>query len=135
MLTYKPRNDFVVVKMTNNPYAGRIAVSQNSPEAFRFHVIAIGPQVTGLDVGNRVYMMGSLKVDYDFMPGTKDLIQIREKMITVIVEGDEEQPQGQAMGPLCQNCRTRYTMTDKDALCPVCLGDPEKTPYVDPPRR
>ena len=82
----RPRNDCVLVKQQLRPdEAGKISLPQASLEAKEFLVMAIGGQVQDLNVGDKILMAGSVNVDYGFLPGSTELLVIREKNIMLVL--------------------------------------------------
>lgn len=84
-LVYRPRNDFVVVRETHTEILDGLAMPQTSMEAKRWHVVAIGPKVEGLAVGDRVLMTGKVGEDWSPIPGAKGLAVIREGNVVLII--------------------------------------------------
>lgn len=85
MSGYSPRNDYVVFKrVTIGHTPTGIAVGSSSQEGFRHYVIAIGPKVEGLDVGDEIQAIGKIGEDYAPLPNTKDLYIIKEQNIVLI---------------------------------------------------
>jgi hypothetical protein len=87
-LTYKPRNDFVVVRVSTQDtnFAG-IALPQISASAKQFHIVAFGPDVKDLSIGDRIIIVAKQgEGDYYPIPQSKDLIVLRQAYIALVVE-------------------------------------------------
>lgn len=79
-----PRNDNIVFRRTvfEKLNSGMI-VSQKSIEAFQHNIVAIGSKVEDLKVGDRVEIVGTIGVDYDFITGSHCLMMCREKNVVL----------------------------------------------------
>lgn len=86
MVTYKPRNDFVVIKISKVDTLRGIAVPENSIEGMEFSIVAFGPKVEGLKSGDKVMILGKLGDDYGFIPGSRQLIVTKESNVALVVE-------------------------------------------------
>ena len=84
-IDFRPRNDYVlirIVELGQNP-AG-IAIPQISAQGKEFHVVAVGPDVEDLDVGDKVLMLGSKNTTYFELPNSKDLIVMKEENVVLV---------------------------------------------------
>ena len=84
---FQPRNDGVLVKVQLRETVGRLAVSQNNPLSHIFTVAAKGPHESckDIEIGARVWLVGKLREDYDFMPGSKSFLLIGQKNVVGVI--------------------------------------------------
>lgn len=87
-MKYRPRNDCVLVRIIDKGHVRGIAVSDTSIHGKEFIVEAIGPQVDGLEIGDKVFMTGIQGEDYAPLPNDKTLMLIKQSNILVIVDED-----------------------------------------------
>ena len=86
-MIYKPRNDYVLVKIVDlGETPSGIATPQTSIHGKEFHVLAVGPKVDGLKVGDKVLMLGKVNVEYFQLPMAKDLIAIKQEHVVLVVD-------------------------------------------------
>ena len=84
---YRPRNDFVLVRIVElGETKSGIAVQQISIQGKQFVVVAIGPLVEDLKVGDKVMMIGKVGDQYYPLPNYKDLLVISEQNVVLILE-------------------------------------------------
>jgi len=84
---FRPRNDFVLVKIIDlGVNEAGIAMPQMSIQGKRFEVVAIGPDVEDLHVGESVLMIGQVGDNYYPLPNSKDLLVIRQENVVLIFE-------------------------------------------------
>ena len=88
-MAIKPRNDFALIRviMLDTNERG-IAIPQGSMEGKQYLVEAIGPKVEGLKVGDRVLMVGQMGEDWGYLPGTKELLVLKESNVVLIYAED-----------------------------------------------
>jgi hypothetical protein len=90
-LTFKPRNDLVVLRRDLVKRIGQVNVPENSAEAQKFYVVEAGPKVEGLKAGDRVLFGGTTRTgEVSWIPGTKDLLMTRQENILCVIEGSDE---------------------------------------------
>lgn len=87
--TYTPRNDFVVFSMTDNQVLKGLVMPQTSEESKVRHVVAIGPKVKDLNIGDEVLVAGQVGSDVVSLPGEKGLYLTREQNVILIVQREE----------------------------------------------
>ena len=92
-MKYLPRNDFVLVKKTVwGQTPSGIAVSQFSTEGVEYRVLAKGPKVEKLEIGDKVLFLGGPDDGngaYVRVPNEKDLLLMKEGNIILVLEDDE----------------------------------------------
>lgn len=90
MPTYRPRNDFVLVRVKKATERGLMMPDQ-AAQGKRYVVEAIGPEVEDLAVGEMVLMIGTEGENWGYLPNDHDLIIIKQASIALITgrEGDE----------------------------------------------
>ncbi len=79
-----PRGDFVIVKISTVDTVKGIAMPECSIQGQEFHVVAFGPKVENLEVGDKIMMTGQLGVDYSFIPNNDKHLIIREANIVLV---------------------------------------------------
>ncbi len=90
-LKYTPRNDMVLVKTSKLDTMGGFHVSQSSAAALQFHVVSMGPDVTGLNVGDRVVLMAKKgEGDYYELPREQNLMLISQKFVACRITEEVE---------------------------------------------
>jgi co-chaperonin GroES (HSP10) len=103
---YTPRNDYVVLRRSNvGTTKSGIAVPNQSNEGRQYHVVAIGPKVEGLVVGDQVIFAATPDTMILQIPNTDDLLLIRQKWLALIlseVDGQGELPKHAGR---CRVCR------------------------------
>ena len=93
-LKLSPRNDYVVIRVRDvGESAGGVAIPEVSIEGKEFFVEAKGPDVTGLEVGNKVLCIGTKGEDYSYLPNQKALFIIKQSNV-ILIFGEEAQPGG-----------------------------------------
>ena len=88
-MKFRPRNENVLIRVRDLGKFKGIAMPDTAVQGKEYIVDAIGPKVEGLLVGDKVFMIGEFKADYDYLPHTKELLLIHQRNIAVIIEGDE----------------------------------------------
>ena len=91
MLTYKPRNDFVVFELIDLGMVGGVHVPDRSAHGKERIIRAVGPDVKGLDVGQKVFVIGTMGEDVVPIPDKKQYYLTKQSNVVLIVcEEDEE---------------------------------------------
>lgn len=87
-MKYRPRNDFVVLRIINRGFVGKLAVSDRAAQGKSIVVEAIGPDVKPetIKVGDRVHAIGQMGQDLVQLPEERDLILTRQSNVVVILE-------------------------------------------------
>lgn len=83
---YECREDFVLIQIQQGPQK-LIAFPQQSREGKRNVVLAKGPKVENLEIGDRVQSLGSPDqqgVTYVFLPGRNDLFVTRQSNVCIV---------------------------------------------------
>lgn len=78
MKQYIPRNDFVLVRLSTVASNGGLILPQMSDQGMKWEVVAIGPKVEDLIVGDEVQMIGTQGEDLLRLPREKDLYISKE---------------------------------------------------------
>ena len=87
---YRPRNDNVLVQVYKIAETDSgVAMPETSYHGQGYRIIAVGPLVEDLEPGDRVMMTGVQKVDWDFLPRSRDLLVIKESNVLLVFEDDE----------------------------------------------
>jgi co-chaperonin GroES (HSP10) len=88
----QPRGDFVVVKIVpKGETASGIKVSESSLEGQDHIVVAKGPKVEDLEIGDVVMMTGRKDLDWSLIPKQRNLMIIRESNIVLKFPKEEGQ--------------------------------------------
>lgn len=81
----QPRNDMVLVRIIEKGKTlSGIALPNRAAEGVDYIVAAIGPKVEGLEVGDRVMVIGRRGFEWDVIPGEKDLFLIKETNVPMV---------------------------------------------------
>lgn len=88
--SYKVRNDFVIVKVTTTNVVGNIRVSDNAQEGKVYTIVAFGPRVENMAVGDRVTLWADQNTVFFQIPGERDLVIIKEANISSVIRDGEE---------------------------------------------
>lgn len=86
----RPRNDMVLLREITVDKRGSLIMPQRSEQAKKRVVVAVGPKVEGLEVGDEVIGTGQQGVDWAYLPNHPDLIAVREANIILVVESSDE---------------------------------------------
>ncbi len=87
----RPRNDGVVIRRVKVGQTEKgVYLPDASIEGVRHIVVAKGPKVEDLEVGDNVLLMGTKGQDYGFIPNTPDLIFTKEGNLALVYEQEEE---------------------------------------------
>jgi hypothetical protein len=82
------RNDMVLVRIVDK---GRtesgIAMPDMAQEGKEYIVESIGPKVEGLDIGDKVLVLGARGSTWEFIPNSRDLFIVRESAIPLVYGG------------------------------------------------
>ena len=83
-MTWQPRNEFVLCrleKLAVDPSA--LAYPDQSIQSKRLVVVALGPKVEGLVVGDEVLALGAGGASYFELPHDKNYIAIEQKFVAL----------------------------------------------------
>jgi NADPH:quinone reductase-like Zn-dependent oxidoreductase len=82
----KPRGKFVLLKITDVSKISedsKIIAPQSSQLGKEYRVIAVGPKVEDLEVGDKVLVTGKIGTGWDFLPNSRELIIADEGILIV----------------------------------------------------
>lgn len=83
-MNWQPRNDYVIFRMVDTGVSlGGVAVPEISIQGKKFYVVACGPKVEDLDIGEEVLMTGREGFDYFPLPNTKGMFLTQEKNVVL----------------------------------------------------
>ena len=84
-LEYRPRNDYCLIRRdTLGRTPSGIAVGDETLEGIEHVVVAKGPDVVDLEIGDKVMMIGSKGEDYAFVPRERNLLVIKQANIILV---------------------------------------------------
>ena len=81
--TWMPRGNKVLLRSVKVDFMRGLAVPEASASGKKFVVVALGPDVTNLEVGEECMPIGQQKVDWDYLPGSNDLLVVNEGNIII----------------------------------------------------
>ena len=88
--TYIPRNDCVLLRLEHADLSkGGVVIPEKSSEGWKWSVVAIGPKVEDLEVGNRVEVCGEVGKEIARLPGDEKLYVVREMYIILVVREEK----------------------------------------------
>lgn len=87
---YRCRSDFVLFRLVDRGSVGSIATPQISQQGKERIVLAIGPDVEDLNVGDRVLVIGSVGSDVVPLPNESGIYMTRQANVALVVIGDDE---------------------------------------------
>ncbi len=87
------REDFVLIRLVDTGRVGRVAVPQISSQGKRLIVVAIGPKVENLKVGDSVLSIGQVGVDAAQLPNDNDLFITKQSNIALIIKDVQMTPE------------------------------------------
>lgn len=80
-----PRGDNVLVRVVQHGAHKGLAMPDRAVEGKEYVLMAKGPKVEELEIGDKVLMVGTMGVDWDFLPSCKDLLVIKQGNIIVVL--------------------------------------------------
>ena len=86
-VTYRPRNDYVLIKIIDlgKSKAG-VLIPEICIEGKEFHVLAKGPDVQNLEVGDKVLCIGKKGEDYGYLPARSDVFLTKQANCVLIFD-------------------------------------------------
>jgi len=87
---YKPRGDFVLFRVTKRDKVAGIAVPQQSEQSIERTIVAFGPDVKDLQVGDKVLVCGQIGDSVVNVPNERDLMLTRGSNVLLVLEETEE---------------------------------------------
>lgn len=84
---YRPRNDYVLVELVDLGVSpGGVAIPQISSQGKKCIVLAVGPDVEDLEVGDSVQIVPTKEVsNYFALPSEKSMFLLRQELIAVVI--------------------------------------------------
>lgn len=76
----------VLVRIEQRSEVGGIAMPDIAVEGKRFVIEAAGPDVKGLEAGDEVLMLGARNVTYFEVPGSQNLIVLKQEHVVLVKE-------------------------------------------------
>ncbi len=89
-INYKPRGDFVLFRVTKRDKVLGIAMPQQSEQSVERTIVACGPDVKDLNVGDKVLVCGTIGDSVVAIPNEKDLLLTRQSNVLVVLEEVKE---------------------------------------------
>lgn len=84
MTTYEPRNDFVLFRMSGREHKGLVMPDQTQVGKVR-SVLAVGPDVKGLNQGDEILVIGQVGQDVVQLPNEVDLFLTKQSNVAIVV--------------------------------------------------
>lgn len=81
---YRCRGDFILFRLVNKGEVRGLVMPDQAAQGKERVVVAIGPKVENLDVGDKVLVIGSVGVDTIQIPSEADLYMTREANVALI---------------------------------------------------
>ncbi len=85
-INYKPRGDFVLFRVTKRDKVFGIAMPQQSEQSVERTIVAFGPDVKDLQVGDKVLVCGTIGESVIALPNEKDLLLTRQSNVFLVME-------------------------------------------------
>jgi len=92
MTQYIPRGDIVLFRVVDRGKVGRVHIPQISKQGKERIVEAVGPDVVGLSVGERVMVIGTVGQDVVELPNEQGLFITKQSNVVLIIKDVEDQP-------------------------------------------
>ena len=87
-MKWHPRNDFVLIRIDKVVKAeDELAFSDHAIQGKEFVVEAMGPLVEGLEIGDKVMMLGNLGATFFELPNDRNRIAIKQEHVVLVLEG------------------------------------------------
>lgn len=83
------RNDFVLLRVVDKGRVSTIITPQVSAQGKERIVLAVGPKVKDLAVGDSVFIIGSLGQDVVQLPNESDVYITKESNVVLVVRKDK----------------------------------------------
>ena len=90
-MTYLPRNDFVLFRIVNKRVVRGLLMPDASAQGQERVVVAVGPKVENLNVGDKVLVIGVVGQDTVPLPSDPSLYLTRESNIALVETDDKEE--------------------------------------------
>ena len=84
-MKYRPRGDFVIYKVVDKGQVRGIAMPDAAAEGKQRVVVAKGPKVENLEVGDIILTCGQPGVDLTRLPEEHDLFITREANVVLVI--------------------------------------------------
>lgn len=78
-----PRGDNVIVRVVQHGAHKGLAMPDKAQEGKEYVVVGMGPKVEELEIGDKVLMAGTQGVDWDYLPGCKDLLALKQGNVLI----------------------------------------------------
>ncbi len=88
-INYKPRGDFVLFRVTRRDIVAGLAIPQQSEQSIVRTIVAYGPDVKDLNIGDKVLVCGTIGDSVVAIPNEKDLLLTRSSNVLVVLEEEE----------------------------------------------
>lgn len=88
LIRYRPRNDFVLFRFIDRGQVRGIITPDKSAQGKERIVMAMGPDVVDLKIGDKVMVIGSPGQDVIAMPEDKDIYLTKQANVVLVVESD-----------------------------------------------
>lgn len=89
MVKYLPRNEFILFRFVDKGHLRTLAMPGIASQGKERVVVAVGPNVEGLKVGDKVLVIGEIGVDVIPLPNDNKLFLTKQQNVALIIEEDE----------------------------------------------
>src|SRR4051812_9202916 len=89
-LKYAPRNDFVLIQIIDRGYVGKVAVPGISKAGKDLVVVAMGPDVKSLNVGDKVMVIGEVGEALAALHDRKDMFVTKQSNVCYVITEEPE---------------------------------------------
>ncbi len=84
MTKYRCRNDFVLFRLVNRGQIRGLAIPDRAAEGKERVVVATGPDVKGLEPGDRILVIGTIGQDTIPLPNERDLYLTKQANVALV---------------------------------------------------
>ena len=90
MMKYRPRGDFVIYQVRDRGLVKGLQMPDKAAEGKERIVVALGPEVKDLELGDVILTCGQPGVDLTMIPEEHNLYLTRQANVVLVILPDEE---------------------------------------------